>query len=333
MVTPDLEHHRKYVLSSQQVLHILVLSYQQVLYIQCFWKIFNMVNESTDGNTNSVSLSASAVAFKAPPFCNQDPSLWFTILECNFKSSKITNSLTKFTHAVSLLPPDIISQVSDVIAAAITSEKPYEDLKATITQRLESSITTRLQELLSREELGNERPTDLLRRMKRLLGDKFQQFDKAMFLELFYQRLPPAIQRNLFTVKNKLNIDELAELADEFLQSVPGDQITSVSTSNSVSQTPTPQSNQLIEMISRLTVQLNSLQNQVNSLQTQVTNMSQVSRRSRSHSRNYQRHHVRSPSTSRNGMCYYHKKFGAKAQKCDHPCKFNHPSLNSNGEH
>ena len=152
------------------------------------------VTSTPEGSTINV--------FKAPTFCSQDPSLWFTIIECNFQANRITSSLAKFSHATALLPPDVLSQVSDVIAKAVLSQHPYEDLKSAIISRLESSITTRLQELLSKEELGNERPTGLLRRMKKLLGDKYDQFDKAMFLQLFYQRLPPTIQRNLFTVKN-----------------------------------------------------------------------------------------------------------------------------------
>ncbi|KAK8406357.1 hypothetical protein O3P69_007217 [Scylla paramamosain] len=82
-------------------------------------------------------------------------------------------------------------------------------------------LSRRLQELLSKEELGGEKPTDLLRRMKKLLGDKYTSFDKELFLQLFYQRLPPDTQRCLFTVKNKLSVDELATLADEFMATLP----------------------------------------------------------------------------------------------------------------
>ncbi|KAK8386737.1 hypothetical protein O3P69_017894 [Scylla paramamosain] len=76
-------------------------------------------------------------------------------------------------------------------------------------------------QLLSKEELGGEKPTDLLRCMKKLLGDKYTSFDKELFLQLFYQRLPPDTQRCLFTVKNKLSVDELATLADEFMATLP----------------------------------------------------------------------------------------------------------------
>ncbi|XP_076035380.1 uncharacterized protein LOC143021656 [Oratosquilla oratoria] len=141
----------------------------------------------TDDQQHKVS------AFCAPPFSNRDPTIWFTILECNFKANRITTRLTKFSHACGLLPPDVLLQVSDTISKAPTSDTPYEDLRQTVLDRLESSEATRLQELLYKEELGNENPSDLLRRMKRLLGDKYTAFDKSIFLHLFYQRLPSTI--------------------------------------------------------------------------------------------------------------------------------------------
>lgn len=263
--------------------------------------------------------------FKAPTFCSHEPLLWFTIVECNFRANRITSSLTKFSHVTALLPPDVLSQVSDAVTRAVLSEKPYEDLKSAIISSLETSFTTRLHELLSKEELGNEKPTSLLRRMKRLLGDKYDQFDKAMFLQLFYQRLPLTIQRNLFTVKDRLDIDELAELADEFIQSIPGDQVSSI---NNMQSHPDVQ---LAELISKLTVQVNSLHNQVGSLQTQMNNLSDRFRHSRSPSR--QRFRSRSPSIYKNEICYYHKTFGKNARKCDSPCTFDESSLNSKGGH
>ncbi|MPC29816.1 hypothetical protein E2C01_023067 [Portunus trituberculatus] len=53
---------------------------------------------SSDSNT------ATAITFRAPPFYSQEPSLLFSLLECSFKASKITSSLTKFNHAVTQLP-------------------------------------------------------------------------------------------------------------------------------------------------------------------------------------------------------------------------------------
>ena len=305
-------------------------------------------------NQGATSESPAVNVFRAPAFCNQEPSIWFSLIESSFLANRITSSLVKFSHATALLPPDVLSQVSDIIAKAVLSNQPYEDLKSATISRLETPFTTRLQELLSKEELGNERPTGLLRRMKKLLGDKYDQFDKAMFLQLFYQRLPPTIQRNFFIVKNKLDIDELAELADEFLQSTPGDQVASV---NEVQSQPYTH---LVDLVSRLSLQIESLQTQVRSLQTQVDNIPSQGQCSRSHqrfpsrspppprkmyyyqvdnllsqdrsSRSRQRFPSRSPPPPRQ-MCYYHQTFKAAAKKCDPPCSFNKSALNSEGRH
>ncbi|XP_076051759.1 uncharacterized protein LOC143031591 [Oratosquilla oratoria] len=158
----------------------------------------------------------TSVAFRAPAFCSQDLSMWFSILECNLRPIR---SLLASLNAV--LPPDILLQVSDVIVKAVTSTTPYEDLKKAVLARLQNTIVVRLQELLTREELGNERPSDLFRRMKTLLADKYDSFDREVFKQLFYQRLPPATQRSLFTVKDILAVDELANLADEFMGILP----------------------------------------------------------------------------------------------------------------
>lgn len=152
-------------------------------------------------------------SFRTPTFICHDPTLWFTILECNFKAHHVSSSLTKFIHATTLLPHDVLSQVSGAISeAASSSDSRYKDLKP--------SITTRLQEMLSKEELGNEWPSDLIRRMKRLFVDKYASFDQEMFSHLFYQRMPPDIQRNLFSVKGKLPLDDFAKLADDFMASI-----------------------------------------------------------------------------------------------------------------
>lgn len=258
------------------------------------------------------SSAAAAVSFKAPPFCSQDPSIWFSILECGFKTAKITNSLTRYTHAVSLLPADVLPQVSDVIASAYNSDHAYEDLKTALLQRFQSSVATRLRELLSKEELGNEKPTDLLRRMKQLLGEKYQSFDPDLFKQLFYQRLPPAVQRSLFSVKDDLKPDAIAKLADEFMATLPGPLTSSVSS-----------------VVSERTTQFDELVKQVSLLATKVTSLERLDRR---HSRSPTPHRRRRRSRSKSpGLCWYHNNFGEKATRCTTPCTYK--ASNSKDEH
>ena len=285
---------------------------------------------STDDPITGGTPTASAVAFRGPVFCSQDPDMWFSILECNFKASTTTKSLTKFTQAVSLIPPDYLSQVSDVVSAAINSSTPYEDLKSAILTRLQTSASARLQELLTKEELGNEKPTNLLHRMKKLLGDKYSSFDTDIFRQLYYQRLPATIQSNLFSVKDKLTIDELAKLADDFMSQVPAQSVSTMSTQHNYDQ--------LASLVTKLTLQVDALQQKLNE------HRSSSRSRSRSHSghrRPSKQTNGRSTSTTeQQGLCFYHHNFGEKARKCQQPCNFSasgdsksSPSLNLNGQH
>lgn len=269
---------------------------------------------SNDNTSNPGNHNAAAVAMRAPAFCTQDPNMWFSILECGFVASNVTKSLTKFTHAASLLPPNVLSQVSDIVTAAPTAVTPYENLKTAVLSRLQSSVAARLRELLSKEELGGEKPTDLLRRMKQLLGDKYQAFDTDLFKQLFYQRLPSDIQRALISVKSKLPPDELANLADDYMATLPPVQSSSISTV--ATQDTSPQIAQLANLISQLTIEVNNLKQQLSSHP-----------RSRSTTPHRRRHrsHSRPPS----GTCFYHHKFGDKALKCEQPC--NYKPSNTNG--
>ncbi|KAK8389727.1 hypothetical protein O3P69_009017 [Scylla paramamosain] len=138
-----------------------------------------------------------------------------------FNSQQIPNnsSVTQFLHFFFGLP--IGHRPPTLTFSTSLNTPPSALLTCPNHLSLLFLMSRRLQELLSKEELGGEKPTDLLRRMKKLLGNKYTSFDKELFLQLFYQRLPPDTQRCLFTVKNKLSVDELATLADEFMATFP----------------------------------------------------------------------------------------------------------------
>ena len=269
---------------------------------------------------DGATISGIQIQFRAPQFCTSDPSMWFNLIECNFKANKISSSMTKFSHATSLLPQEVLTKVADVISKAISSTTPYEDLKAAVIKRMESSVTTRLQELLSKEELGNEKPSDLLRRMQRLLHDKYESFDHALFRQLFYQRLPADIQRNLFTVKDKISLEDLATLADDYMSTVTQSKMT-VSHVTTGAAASTTEMQQLTQLVTHLTMQVNSLTNRM----AQAEERPGPRGRSRSRSSNR--------SNKKKYFCWYHFQYGPKAKKCIEPCDWKKSQENTEGGH
>ncbi|KAG0416233.1 hypothetical protein HPB47_006594, partial [Ixodes persulcatus] len=107
----------------------------------------------------------------------------------------------------------------DILAAAPTSNQ-YDNLKAAILARKTASERSRLQHLLNMEELGDQRPSQLLRRMRQLLGDATSDADTSLlpgpkeglcdiiFWDFFY-----ASKRGTFLDRNSVGLQWFLEFA------------------------------------------------------------------------------------------------------------------------
>ncbi|GFV89773.1 hypothetical protein TNCV_827651 [Trichonephila clavipes] len=166
---------------------------------------------------NVVQKTAAVVI---PPFIQRDPALWFYMIESTFELASpkpITESKTKYNYAVSHLPPDIATVVRDVIIQPDISD-PYSELKAKIIERCSENKTQEIRRLLAGESLGDRKPSELLRIMKRRAEN--HNIDNSLLFELFNQVMPVSVQTILASI-SPITSDKASEVADRILAISP----------------------------------------------------------------------------------------------------------------
>ncbi|KAF8796480.1 hypothetical protein HNY73_000850 [Argiope bruennichi] len=134
------------------------------------------VSLTTNPSTNDDSSPVVArVSFKAPPFWKQNPKVYFAKIESQFAISGITKDETKYHHVVAAIETECDSKrVSDIILNP-PEELMYEALKERLIEQFADSETHRLKLLLQELQLGDDRPTQLLCKMRDLFSKMLLQ--------------------------------------------------------------------------------------------------------------------------------------------------------------
>ena len=266
----------------------------------------------TAGNTDYIS----TVNLKLPAYWPSDPEVWFIQVEAYFAARRITSQKTMYREVISSLEPQYVMEIRDLLITPPKTD-PYTAVKNALIARTQKSEQTRLRELLHNEELGDQTPSKLLRRMQQLLGGK--AIDASLFRELFVQRLPEAVRLILAVTPSSLSIDELARLADKVQES---------SSTVSVNAAPAQQADKLTAP-AQPESDMQQLRSEMSKLTSAVHALTSVPRgRSRFRSRTRSYSPSRSPSRSRGGddaddsLCWYHRRFGDKAVRCRSPCSY-----------
>ncbi|BHF75781.1 hypothetical protein SprV_0501887800 [Sparganum proliferum] len=102
------------------------------------------------------------------------------------------------------------------LLSAPPADAPYSTLKAGILQLNSVSDRQQYPQLLKEESLGDRKPSELLRRMRSLLGD--MQFDDKFVREMILERLPTDVQTILASGSQDLTVSQMAEMADRMTE-------------------------------------------------------------------------------------------------------------------
>ena len=255
------------------------------------------MNQNMEDNI-SANIEVARVSVKTPPFWKEDPTMWFAQIESQFVTAGITRDETKFHMLVGSIETNILSQVSDIISSP-PSGRMYETLKNKILEIFAESQEQKFNRLLQGLELGDRRPSELLREMTKLAGT---QVSECMIRFLWLRRLPANVQMLLVTSNDPLR--ELATKADKIFEVMPSPNIHTCDKSNEDSQ------NHVI----------NQMRESIQELKTELSALSARSSLYDSRLQFRKQRNVRQPRRTR--FCWYHENFGKNAYRCVAPCDF-----------
>ncbi|KAH8027785.1 hypothetical protein HPB51_009667 [Rhipicephalus microplus] len=249
-----------------------------------------------------------------PPFWPNSPSTWFLQVEVHFRLRQITSQQTRHWHLVSCLPLNVADDLADILASPHPSH-PYDTLKAAIISRKSESEHSRLQQLIAATELGDCRPSQLLRRMRQLLGGPSAPQKEKLLRELFLRRLPQSMV-SVLVAAGDVPVDTLAEMADR---------VADYSWAHSLNAVTT------LPPATAAHPALASIENRLDALVRRLDDFVPAHRRPSSRFQMHSRSSTppRSPElrppdaprdVSSSTVCWYHRRFGASAPKCTRPC-------------
>lgn len=270
------------------------------------------LNQNTSNN-NSVQQPQSVettevfkVATKVPPFYSDKPDLWFYQVEAQFRNNKITRDQTKYDIVVSNLDPKYLDVVAHIIRNP-PEENKYEAFKSTLIKEYQHSDEKRLRQLLQGIDLGDRKPSVLLRQMREL--SKGIVTDQVLET-LWSSKLPETLRAIIASIN--ISLEEKAQTADK-IQDRSKFETSSVSQATVDPNTNNfPQQSELVAQIAALTKQVETMSKKFNTRSRSVS-------RSRNNTNNENNDNVKKGYE----QCWYHFKFHENARNCTDWCKFN----------
>jgi len=159
------------------------------------------------------------------------------------------------------LSPEFATEARDLLLHP-PAEHPYETLKEQLTKRTSDSEQCRIKELLSAEEIGDRKLTQVLWLIQQLVVEMAVTMVSTLLRELFLQRLPPNVRMVLTPSTSALTLNQLADLANRIVEASPTTTVVAVQDDTTT---------QLATQVTHLTERLDKLASQMASTINQLT--------------------------------------------------------------
>lgn len=263
------------------------------------------------------ALEAISITTRLPSFWQDMPRMWFAQFEAIIGPQHQSDRV-KYELVVAKLGKEEIGFVADII-----DNPPEQDKFGTIKRRLlavfQESPETQFNKLIKEMDLGQQRPTQLLMRMRELA--KSTGTGDGALKNLWISRMPAYVRAILAGSKDE-PVDKLAILADNIVTNLKSGEVASVHT-ESTSSASLDINTELMTQIRNMSLEIKSLRGEVNEIRGRRVYRGRRAFRGRSRSRSFSRGRkpLRTPQ-SPDWICRFHYRYGNEAARCESPCNW-----------
>lgn len=248
---------------------------------------------------------------------------YFMSLDFWFAASGVSDDNRKYNTVMAQVPTKKLMELRSVIDA-LPNLNRYAYIKRCLIEHFADSQQRRLQRVLSDMPLGDWKPSKLFHEMSRTANGTLSE---AVLLDLWATRLPSHAQAAVAASQG--TAAERMRIADAVTESMSMRTTSNVDLVAASAGSAGPSC-----ATSNLWPGLDAIRNEVAVMFREFTDRSRQTDRSnnRSGNRNRSQSRKRRDSIDEFEHCWYHRRFGSKAQSCLKPCSYKKPSSSTSSQ-
>ena len=155
-------------------------------------------------------MAENAVSAKIPTFWPENVDTWFKQVEAQFHLRSITVDETKYSHVVAALTGEAAIEAESLINDPPATDR-YVAIKDFLLQAYGLTEAERAEKLLTLEELGTRKPSQLMNKVLHLYGPKPQTY---LLKHIFLRALPMDLRKALASCEEQ-DLRKFAKEADK----------------------------------------------------------------------------------------------------------------------
>jgi hypothetical protein len=138
--------------------------------------------------------TAATAPVKLCPYDEEEPHIWFRLIEAQFAAAGIKSQKLKYDNALASLPKQVLRDILDTLDVCNDSDEPFNCFNTTLLSQFGKSKWQSYFELLRLPvEMYGLKPSVLMGKLKQHLPPGVSP-DNDLFLTMFLIRLPPSMR-------------------------------------------------------------------------------------------------------------------------------------------